>query len=189
MIRRIHIFGASGTGTTTLGEALAQALGFPKFDTDSYFWVQTDPPFQAIREQTERKDLLRQALSRNESWVLSGSLCGWGDFTIPMFDLVVFLWLPPDVRMQRLKEREIERYGSDVEDPNSSTHQGSKEFLRWAAGYDKGGLNMRSKSSHEKWISTLPYPVVRIEGDRTLQESLNTVLSEISPNKNLKPNV
>lgn len=179
MTNRIHIFGASGSGTTTLAKALAVALNFQHYDTDNYFWIQTDPPFQAVRKRAERQRLLRQVLTKNESWVLSGSLCGWGDFAIPMFNCVVYLWLPSDVRMQRLKKREIERYGPDIEKPNHPRHKGHKEFLEWAAAYDSGGLDMRSKSSHEKWINALPYSVVRIEGNRTIHENLKIILNEL----------
>ena len=41
---RIHVFGASGAGVTTLGRALADALGTPHHDTDDYFWLPTTPP-------------------------------------------------------------------------------------------------------------------------------------------------
>ncbi len=181
MTHRIHIFGASGSGTTTLAKALADVMRLPHFDTDDFFWKQTDPPFQAIRKRAERQRLLREALTQNESFALSGSLCGWGDFAIPMFTCVVFLHTPSGVRMERLGRREIERYGPGIEKPDHPGHEQHKEFLEWAAAYDSGGLEMRSKSSHEEWINALPYPVVRIEGDRTIQESLKIVLNEISP--------
>ena len=182
MMKRIHIFGASGSGTTTLANTLADVMGCPHFDTDNYFWIPTNPPFQIIRERAERQELLRQDLERNDSWVLSGSLCGWGDFAIPMFNLVVFLWLPTDVRMQRLKKREIERFGPDIEDPGDPRYQSHTEFLEWAAAYDTGGLDMRSKARHEKWIATLSCLVVRIEHDRSVQKNLKAVLSKIMPN-------
>jgi adenylate kinase family enzyme len=185
MIKRIHIFGASGSGTTTLGKALADTTNLPHYDTDNYFWIKTDPPFQSIRERAERQNLLHQVLNQNDSWILSGSLCGWGDFAIPIFDLVVFLWLPSDLRMQRLRKREILRYGPDIEKPNHPRHKGYKEFLEWAAAYDTGGLDMRSKSSHEKWITTLPYQVIRIKGNKTIQENMKTVLNEILPDNAL----
>lgn len=41
----IHITGASGSGTTTLGRALAQALGWRYLDADRYYWLPTSPPF------------------------------------------------------------------------------------------------------------------------------------------------
>lgn len=179
MMQQIHIFGASGSGTTSLAKAVAEATGFTQLDTDDIFWIQTDPPFRTVRGRAERQQLLRQELERADSLVLSGSLCGWGDFAIEMFDLAVFLWVPAELRMQRLREREIDRYGPEIEypsDPRYETHMG---FLEWAAGYDAGGQDVRSKAMHEAWLSRLLCPVVRIEGDGTIKENLNTVLNEI----------
>ncbi len=107
MIKRIHIFGASGSGTTTLAIAIAEKMGFKHYDTDNYIWEKTDPLYQIIRERNDRQELLCQDLSDIDSWVLSGSLCGWGDFAIPFFDLVIFLYLPIEPRIQRLEKREV----------------------------------------------------------------------------------
>jgi len=183
MIQRIHVFGASGSGTTSLAKSVANARGFPHLDTDDVFWIRTNPPFRAVRERPERQELLRQALAKTDSWVLSGSLCGWGDFAIPMFDLVVFLWVPLATRMQRLRKREIDRYGPEIENPSDPRNETHKGFLEWAAAYDTGGLDMRSKFRHEEWISTLPCPVVRIEHNSTIQENLKIILKEIMLNK------
>ena len=179
MKKRIHIFGASGSGTTTLAAAIAEKKGSKHYDTDNYFWETTDPPYQIIRDRNDRQELLLQDLSNTDSWVLSGSLCGWGDFAIPFFDLVIFLYLPAEPRIQRLEKRETERYGSNINDSEHPLHYKSKKFIKWAKAYDNGGLDMRSNSAHEKWIAQLPYPVVRIEGARTIQENLNTVFNVI----------
>ena len=96
-----------------------------------------------------------------------------------MFDLVVFVWQPTTVRLSRLKKREIARYGPGIEDPNDPRHRGHQEFLSWAAAYDTGGRDMRSKSKHEEWITALTCPVVRIEQCRTVEENLKVVLKEI----------
>lgn len=180
MIQRIHIFGASGSGTTTLAKSVADAMSYPHLDTDDVFWIKTDPPFRTIREIAERQELLRQALVKTDSWVLSGSLCWWGDFAIPMFDLVVFLRIPLNIRMQRLHKREIERYGPEIYNPDDPGYEAHEAFLEWAVAYDTAGLDMRSRTMHEKWITTLPYPVVRIEHDGTIQENLERVMKEIS---------
>ena len=49
MISCIHIVGASGAGTSTLGQALERKYGYKWMDTDNYFWVPTDPPFNQAR--------------------------------------------------------------------------------------------------------------------------------------------
>jgi adenylate kinase family enzyme len=114
MIQRIHILGASGSGTTTLGRALAARLQYPHCDTDNYFWVPTDPPYTKQRERPERQRLLMDDLTAHDAWVLSGSLCGWGDVAIPLFELVVFLSIPSEVRMARLHRREHARFGERI---------------------------------------------------------------------------
>ena len=41
---RIHIVGASGSGTTSLAGELATRYGHRHLDTDDYFWLRTVPP-------------------------------------------------------------------------------------------------------------------------------------------------
>ena len=38
----IHIFGASGSVTTTLGKKICDELGYRFMDTDDYFWLLTN---------------------------------------------------------------------------------------------------------------------------------------------------
>ena len=174
---KIHIFGASGSGTTTLGQALASQLQCPQYDTDYYYWYPTEPPFQQARERNIRRDLLLIDLKSTDAWVSSGSLCGWGDMAIELFDLVVYLWIPNDLRMSRLHAREIERYGKETVCPDGVWSPKAQEFLDWAADYDTGGRNVRSRALHEAWMASLPCPILRIEGDFSTEYRVERVLS------------
>ena len=176
---RIHILGASGSGTTTLGRGLADELGCPHLDSDSFFWLPTVPPFQTIRRKEERQRLLGEAVSASLTWVLSGSLCGWGDPFIPHFDLVVFLWIPHELRMRRLHEREIARYGPAAIEPGGSRHEAYQTFMTWAAAYDDGDITMRSRRQHEPWLQQIPCRVLRLEGDKTIPQLLAAVHAAI----------
>ena len=109
---RVHVVGASGSGTTTLGRALAGRLAVPHHDTDDFFWLPSEPQFQHLRERGERQAMLGAALARTPGWVLSGSLCGWGDQFITLFlhgiltilltAIVVFLSLHQTLTTKRL---------------------------------------------------------------------------------------
>jgi adenylate kinase family enzyme len=159
----IHVLGASGAGTTTLGGAIAQAFGHVHLDTDDYYWEPTDPPFQQKREAVARVEILGAALDAHPRWVLSGSLCGWGDVFVPRFDLVVFLLVPTDVRLARLLERERRRFGAEALALGGPMHGIHEAFMVWAAGYDDGGEEMRSRRLHERWLAALPCPLIRLE--------------------------
>jgi adenylate kinase family enzyme len=174
-VARIHIVGASGSGTTTLAIALAREIGGAHLDTDDFYWLPTDPPFTTKRPVEQRLKLLEAELTR-DSWVLSGSLMGWGDVLVPRFDLVVFLYVPPDVRLERIMERERQRYGADI-DPGGRMHENHKAFVDWAKGYDTADSEGRSHVRHRAWIDNLPCPVVEITGVPTVEESVECVLA------------
>jgi adenylate kinase family enzyme len=180
MKQRILIFGASGVGTTTLGRLLAKRLNIPHYDTDDYFWIKTSVPFTERREVNQRIELLKTDLQNHPSWIISGSLCGWGDFVIPMFTLAVFLCIPQEQRMERLQSREIQRYGLEAISPGGWFYEHHEEFIAWAAKYDTAGTDMRSKATHEQWISKLSCKVLRIEGLFSVQELVNKVDKESS---------
>ena len=180
MSKRLHILGASGSGTTTLGSALAECLGCPHLDTDDYFWLPTDPPFQQVRSRTERQALLGADLARHGGWVLSGSLCGWGDIFMPMFEVVVFLWVPPHIRLARLQKREQQRYGDNALAPGGPLHTPYTAFMAWAAAYESGDMQMRSRRRHEQWLRELPCPVLRLEGEQQVEECRARVIQYVS---------
>lgn len=175
MIKRIHILGASGSGTSTLAEALEKELGFRHFDTDNYFWLPTDPPFEKKRPAEDRIRMIVEDISGADKWTLSGSLCGWGDVLIQYFDLIVYLWIPMEVRILRLIEREQIRYGKEAIEKGGARHSSFKEFIEWASQYDSGGMEIRSKVMHKAWLSSLECPVLRLEGDMTVDERVNAI--------------
>ena len=128
---RIHITGASGSGVTSLGRALADLLALPHHDTDDYFWRPTIPPFREMREAGDRLKLMREMFLPRAGWVLSGSLNGWGDTLIPDFDLVVFLLTPREIRLQRLRAREATRFGADAVAAGGWRHEATEKFIQW----------------------------------------------------------
>ena len=180
MKNRIHIFGASGSGTTTIARAVSENLGYNHFDTDKFYWYPTEQPFTKSRPIEERLRLMNADLTSHDNWVLSGSLDGWGNPLVPLFDLVVFVYVPQDVRMERLKKRESERYGKDVL-PGGSRYEATKEFIDWAAGYDSGLLTGRSLPRHEKWMAGLECDMLKIV-NHSLDDSINAVINAIHIN-------
>lgn len=160
---RIHITGASGCGVTTLGAGLAAGLGVSWHDTDSYFWLPTEPAYVTPRPMPERLERLARALDDEIGWVLSGSLDGWGDGLIPRISADIFLRVPTAIRMERLRAREAARFGARIA-PGGDMHQGSQDFLAWAESYETAGADQRSLARHETWLAALPCFVVQLDG-------------------------
>lgn len=178
MISRVHIFGAPGSGVTTLGKALSDRLGFSHFDTDDYYWFTDDAlPYRRKRNPDHRRQVLKKDLESTGTWVLSGSLCGWGDVFIPSFDLVVFMWLPAEIRLRRIQEREFQRYGADRLLPGGDLNLVYEKFRGWAATYDEESGNIRSKSKEEQWLEQLTCPVLKMKEPESTDAMVTSLLA------------
>lgn len=162
---RIHITGASGSGTSTLAAALARQMGGTHLDADDYYWLPTSPPFMEKRAAAERLSLLLADLNMKENPILAGSVVGWGAALEDSFDLIIFLYLAAAVRVERLRQRELERLGHA--DP---------AFLAWAAQYDEGPAEGRSLAKHRAWLAARNCPVIELHGNLTVSERVAAVM-------------
>jgi hypothetical protein len=111
-------------------------------------------------------------LKQHPRAILSGAIIGWGDDLEHAFDLVVFLSLPHDLRVSRLRDRELTRNGRINE-----------EFIAWAAGYDDDPptSQTRNRRRQHEWLGERRCPVLRLEGDLTVAERVTRTLAQLSP--------
>ena len=174
---RLHILGASGSGTSTLGAALAARLGQPHVDADALFWKTTDPPFTTRRPAEERRALLLQLLPVTGQWVFSGSALKWASSLEPVYDLIVFLRMDLSTRMERLRRRQAARYGARL-DAGGDMAAANVAFLGWAEAYDSAGLEQRSLALHEEWLASQTAAVLRLDSSAPVHDLVAAVLSK-----------
>jgi len=171
--------GASCAGSTTLGKALAAQLDCLYFDTDYYFWEQTTPPFTIKRDKDERIAMLKTAVKPFPNYVIGGSLVSWGDEWLSAFNLVVFLYLSPEIRLQRLKDREFERYGAIIYN-DAERAKAYQKFIDWAVSYDTNAISGRTLQVHEDWLNKVKCPVLQISRDNTVQQRLALITAQLN---------
>jgi len=181
MDTRIHILGASGSGTTTLGAAIADRLGVEHLDSDDYYWKATPVRFSEKRQVKERLRMIETDIANVGSWVLSGSLCSWGDSLVDRFTHVIFLQTPWKIRESRLLIREEQRYKGIDSEHRADQEKNGKAFLEWAERYDIAGLEQRSLITHEHWLKALPDPkiVTRLQGELPTDSLVDAVIKSL----------
>lgn len=175
----IHIYGASGSGTSTLGRKICEELGYRFMDTDDYFWMPTNPPYTTKRDAQERLRLMKEDIQKADNVVVSGSLVDWGDELIPYFTLVIRLHTDTDIRIERLRKRERETFGSRIE-PGGDMYENHLEFLEWAASYDTAGLESRSKVKHDAWEKLLQCKQLLLNGADDLDKNMEIVRKSLT---------
>ncbi len=170
----IHIYGASGSGTSTIGRFFCDRLGYKFMDTDDYFWEATDPPYRKKKSVLDRIALMKNEIEKHDKIVISGSLVGWGDELIPLFTLAVRVKTDSAIRIDRLKKREQERFGNRI-DIGGDMYEDHRKFMDWASRYDSGDLSMRSKSKHDEWEKQLQCRKILLDGSLPLEKNFEII--------------
>jgi len=171
--RGIIVNGASGAGKTTLGGELAKLLGFPHLDLDDYYWPKDAlgyNDFTVLRSRDVIIEDLNRALSKHQHFVMSGTIGSilW-DFVNPLLDLAVLLYVPTDVRLERVKARAYARFGERVL-AGGDLYENHVAFYEHIQTYDTG-FHSVSLERHEKWAAELACPVLRADGTKPIAEN------------------
>ncbi|WP_350282281.1 hypothetical protein [Nitrosomonas sp.] len=81
------------------------------------------------------------------------------------FDLVIFLSLSLNLRLQRIEAQEIVLFG----DANPA-------FLAWAAQYDKGKLPRCNRVRHEDWLAGRQCCILRFKSDEGVEQRIEQII-------------
>ncbi|OBS12192.1 hypothetical protein ATE49_06970 [Elizabethkingia miricola] len=174
----IHIFGASGSGVTTLGNYISKKLGWKYLDSDDFFWEKTETLYTVKRDPKSRDAEILKLLKSGESIIFGGSCISWSPEIHSCFDKIVFLFVPPENRMLRVKKREAERYGEKLfTDP--VTRKMHDDFIAFCKDYDEmKGIANRTIKAHRKWLENQTVEITEIYGDFSTIEITEKLLSK-----------
>lgn len=175
MATGIMIVGSSGAGKTTLGELVAKEFGYTFVDIDEYIWRKdTKIPFSAMYPKDEKISRLMEAISNCEHFVMAGSMDSFHEHFDPYFELVVHLHTDAQIRVKRVHERELDRFGERVLE-GGDMYEEHQKMLSDIAGYDYG-IGGCTLQQHENWIKCLKCKVIQLDGADSLEKNLNIII-------------
>ena len=178
----IIVFGASGTGNTTLGKEIAERLNFHHLDIDDYLWRwDTKIPFTAVRPREERTEHLMNDIKKYPNFVISGTIFSDRDLFEPLLDLAVFVSTPAEVCAERVCARELARWGERVlpgGDMYKTTrfHGDDNDYLANAQKYETADVIKFGRKYHEQWIAELSCPVLHVDGTKNVTENADCII-------------
>ena len=175
----INIFGSSGSGTTTLANAIANKYNFYHLDVDEIMWKDTDPPFSERRNNIEIKAFMSKLLTKYKNVVISGSIIGIYDDLKPKIDLFIYINLDLKTRIRRINQRELKRFGERIL-PGGDLYEKHQDFIKWVSEYEHNPEYLRSRRQHLSWLKDVDRPVLKITEELSIDELLRIVKSYIS---------
>ena len=104
--RRIVVYGATGSGKTTLARRLSERLGLGVIELDALFW---QPNWQVTLDDEFRARIVSALEASPQGWVCDGNYSRVADLTLAQADTVIWLRLPWRTSFWRLLKRTVGR--------------------------------------------------------------------------------
>jgi len=167
----ILICGANGSGKTTLGRLLAKEINFCFLNDEEYYFIDSDIPFSASRTDKEAKDYVLSYIEQNKDVVIVSSRGDLRQDINSFYDYVIYLSAPLEIRLSRIMQRDIHRFGKRV-------LRGGDMYEQQMAFYEF--VASRTPEKTEKWLNTLNCKILRLDGTNDPADNIKYIKSQIS---------
>lgn len=165
----IIVCGLNGAGKSTLGRALADELRFRFIDAEELFFDGMDFTRQNTRREAERR--LLEIIKSNDGFVLASVRGNYGEEFIPYVTHIVYVTTPKEIRLGRVKERSLRRFGSRMTEGGDLCEQ-EQSFYDLAAS--------RTENHVEDWLRKMNIPVIRVEGTDPVSKNVGLIIEQIN---------
>jgi hypothetical protein len=133
--RRIHITGGPGSGKTTAGRYLSEALALPLLSLD-YYWLDTNVRLDMPRDGSIVTDAVAEHvrdLALTGAWLTEGGFLDWTQPLMERAELIIWMQAPWRVASYRILLRHFR--AELVRDNRFPGWKRLYHFWRWAAHY------------------------------------------------------
>ncbi len=162
----IIITGLNSCGKSTVCKLLAKKLHYYSMDVEDYYFIDSDIPYSKFHTYEQTKDLMLNDIEKYNHFVLATVHCDWGKEISSMCKLAVVLKAPRDIRMERIKKREYEKFGDRV-------LQGGDLYESQQKFHNK--VLERGEEQIVKQMGFITCPVLEIDATLPLYDIVNTI--------------
>ena len=164
--------GLNVCGKSTLGRALAQKIGFHFIDNEELFFTRNaaDEPYQNPRSRAEVEKLLMEEVRKHGDFVLAAVRGYYGKEILPLYRYTVLMEVPKEIRMERIRNRSFQKFGSRMRE-GGELYEQEEAFFRTDAS--------RPEDYAAAWTRTLDCPVLSVDGTRPVDENVEWIVRQM----------
>lgn len=174
MTRGMMILGLNGCGKTTVGRAVAEQLGFFRMDVEDYYFP-TPGDYTVSRTEEEVHRMMDEDAERHDGFVLSCVRCSVHEQLLQHVGLAVVLRTSPEIRAERIRQREVRRFGSRVQ-PGGDMYESQQAFHAFAAA--------RTEELVNATLGRLNCPVMEVDAALPIDEIVRQICAAWRQMKN-----
>ena len=147
------------------------------FKKKAYWKQNTDSPYTQMYTREEKISRLNTDIAPYEHFVMAGSMSSFHYAFDDMFKMMVFLYVEPDIRIQRVHKRAIERFGRRVLE-GGDMYESHMKFLKDNRSYEEDGSpNMREQ---KEWMTNMSCVKIELDGATDLESNADIIVNNWS---------
>ena len=162
----IMVFGLNGSGKSTLAKALSYEIGYKYMDIEDYVFKNSDIPYSLQRTRDEYIYMMEEDIRKHKNFVMAAVRGNFGDPITSLFKLAVFIDVPYDIRVKRVEDRMVVKFGDRVK-VGGDMYESEMIFLDFVKNRKMDKLNV--------WKESLKCPVISIDGTLAVSENVALV--------------
>ena len=168
----IQICGLNGCGKSTLGKALAERISFHFIDNEYLYFSghNADEPYANPKTRAEVERLLMDEVNEHPDFVFSAVKGDYGKDIIPMYNYVVVIDVPKEIRTQRVRNRSFQKFGDRMLIGGDLYGQ-EEAFFEMVAS--------RQDDYIENWLRKVNCPIIRVDGTKPIEENVEYIIHVI----------
>lgn len=169
----IQVCGLNGCGKSTLGKALAERIGFYFIDSENLYFsgVDTDAPYANPKSPTEAERILAEEVCKHPDFVFSAVKGDYGEDVVSLYNYVIVVEVPKDIRSQRVRNRSFQKFGSRML-MGGDLYDREEAFFRMA--------DSRQDAYIENWLQRVNCPIIRVNGTKPTEENVAYIIQQIN---------
>lgn len=169
----IQICGLNGCGKSTLGRALAEKIGFHFIDNENLYFArsQANEPYRNPRSEEEVERLLMNEVSEHPNFVFAAVRGNYGKEIIPMYNYVVVINVPKEIRSQRVRNRSFQKFGRRML-MGGDLYEQEDAFFQM--------VESRQDDYVENWLQLVKCPIIRVDGTKKIEENVQHIIQTIN---------
>lgn len=131
-------------------------------------WTIIYSPYTQMYTRDEKISRLSNDIAPYEHFVMAGSMSSFHYAFDEMFEMMVLLYVSPDIRIERIHKRAIERFGERVLE-GGDMYEAHMRFLNDNRRYEEDGSpNMREQ---KEWMENMSCVKIELDGAAELEKN------------------
>ena len=161
--------GLNGAGKSTLAKYVGKKLEFDVLEVED-FWFETPCDYQNPRKSPEVSQLMLDTIEQSSNgFIIAGNISNLSKKIEAYLSLVVYVDVAKEVRVQRVIQREKNRYG--FLEKGTDLYNERQDFLTF--------VQARTPDTIFSWIERTNIPMLKIDGTNTFEQNTSIIQQKL----------